>query len=442
MEKLWLIIKREYLSRVTKKTFILATILTPLAIGLIGVVAGYFASNDTSEKRIAIVDQSGYITPESIGKSSSYTYEFPSKPIESLRESYTEEGYDVLIDLPRLSSLDETKLDAVFYSKDKMSLIALEGIEEDLDDAYERYKYNNSGIEKSKLDALKMKVSLENGKTDEDGVGDSSSKMAIVISTALSYIMGFLMYMVIFIYGSMVMRSVMEEKISRIVEVMISTVKPFQLMLGKITGVGLVGLTQLAIWIVLIPIIMMVVSSVFGLTDVGATGEAAQVIEQLEQAEGGKEMIAEVLMEIRNMNWTLIIPVFIIFFLGGYFIYSSLFAAIGSAMGDDLGEGQQMMLPITIPVILAFVMIPSVFNNPNGTTAVFGSMFPLFSPILMPARLPFDPPLWQVLLSIVILIASIVFFAWLAGRIYRVGILMYGKKVSFKEIGKWIFYKG
>lgn len=249
-----------------------------------------------------------------------------------------------------------------------------------------------------------------------------------------------MMYIVIFVYGSMVMRSVMEEKINRIVEVVISSVKPFTLMLGKIIGVGLVGLTQLTIWMILIPILLVIVSATVGVDTTSTSGDAEEIIKQMEAS--GQFNIPLLITEIKSLNWLLIVPSFVIFFLGGYFIYSSLFAAVGSAIGDDLGEGQQLMMPIIIPVILAFIMVPAVFNDPDGPIAVFGSMFPLFSPIVMSARLPFDPPVWQVLLSIVILIASVIFMTWMAGRIYRVGILMYGKKVNFKELGKWLFYKG
>lgn len=446
MNKLWLIIKREYLSRVTKKTFIIATILTPLGIGLFMFIAGYIAANSLdSEKKVAIKDASGIVSEDRL-KSSQFDFVFPTESIEELKDTYIDKGYDVLISLPALESQDQTALEAQFYSKDKLSLVTIESLESKLDNIYEEYKKANSGIARERLNALNMKVTLENaliagGEGGEDVKGDRSSRMSIAISTGLSYIMGFLMYMVIFIYGGMVMRSVMEEKINRIVEVMISTVKPIQLMLGKIIGVGLVGLTQLLVWLVLIPVILFGISAIFGVdTMSGNPEQAMEMVKDLDTE--GELNIPQLINEFKSINWMLILPTFIIYFLGGYFIYSSLFAAVGSAMGDDMGEGQQMMLPIVIPVLIAFIMIPSVFNNPDGPIAIFGSMFPLLSPILMPARLPFDPPMWQVLLSIVILLLSIVFFAWIAGRIYRIGILMYGKKMSFKEIGKWMFYKG
>jgi ABC-2 type transport system permease protein len=294
-----------------------------------------------------------------------------------------------------------------------------------------------------------MDIDLENGAAGKEEMAegkssseDTSTKLSILIGTLLGGLMGFIMYMVIFIYGSMVMRSVMEEKINRIVEVIISSVKPTQLMLGKVLGVGGVGLTQLAMWLILIPMVIMSTGLL-----VGGGIDPAQLQEMSNQANVNAEELnkfefGNVLRELGNMNWGLIIPVFILFFFGGYFIYSSLFAAVGSAMGDDMGEGQQLMLPIMLPVILGFIMLQGTLQNPNGGMAVFGSLFPLTSPIIMPSRLAFDPPLWQVGLSIILLVLSCWFFAWLAGRIYRVGILMYGKKITFKELGKWIMYKG
>ena len=251
--------------------------------------------------------------------------------------------------------------------------------------------------------------------------------------------MAFMMYMVIFVFGSMVMRSVMEEKINRIVEVIISSVKPFQLMLGKLLGVGLVGLTQLSIWIILIPIIMTGVGMVFGGAVDANTAQLDQAAEMAKDL-GSEFSVANLIAEFKKFNWLLIIPSFVIFFLGGFFIYSSLYAAVGSMISEDMGEANQFMMPIMLPVILGIIMIPYVMSNPDGPLSVFASMFPLTSPIVMPARLPYEPPIWQLLLSILILIIAIVFFIWLSGRIYRVGIFMYGKKLSFKEVAKWVTY--
>ena len=442
MNKLWLIVKREYLVRVRKTTFILATLLTPLGIGLIAFVSGYLASSSMSgPKSIALIDKSGILDVKDLS-SDQYLYTETTKSIEEFKEEYAKDGYDLLVEVPQIVDLKSNKHKVNFYSAEKLSLISLERIERKLSKALKKYKVSQSDIDQATLDELEIDVTMENAASNEaeGGTSDTSSKTSIIISSALSYIMGFMMYMVIFLYGSMVMRSVMEEKINRIVEVVISSVKPFTLMLGKIMGVGFVALTQLMIWIILIPVLLYIVNITMGFDAAASSGEAAEALKQLE--ESGEMNVSLLIEEITKLNWLLIIPAFIIFFLGGYFIYASLFAAVGSAIGDDLGEGQQLMMPIIIPVILALTMVAAVFNDPDGPIAVFGSMFPLFSPIVMPARLPFDPPIWQVIVSILILIGSVIFMTCMAGRIYRVGILMYGKKVSFKELGKWLFYKG
>ncbi len=446
MSKLGLIIKREYLTRVKKKSFILLTILTPLGIGLLMFVSGYLASGAMNKAKQAVIkDESGVLAQHPV-KSSKFDFTLSQEPLDSLKENYIRNGYDLFVHVPALDSLGQRDVDVKFYAKEKLSFTSIESIERKLGKSIKDYKIRNSTIDKEVLASLETDVTLENGlisEKDDKVKGDSSSKLSAGISGALAYGMGFLMYMVIFIFGGMVMRSVMEEKINRIVEVMISSVKPFQLMLGKVLGVGMVGLTQMLIWIILIPIIMFAVSAFIGIdTSSALTPESAEMAAEVQKQLEGGDKLSNVLKEIMAMNWWLIIPGFIIYFLGGYFIYSSLFAAVGSAIGDDLGEGQQMMMPIVLPVIMALMMMITVLDSPNGTMAVFGSMFPLFSPIIMPARLPFDPPMWQVIVSVVILIASVVFFIWLAARIYRVGIFMYGKKVSFKELGKWLFYKG
>lgn len=445
MNKLWLIVQREYLVRVRKTSFILATILTPLGIGLIAFVSGYLANSSMGDqKKIALIDNSELLDIDHLSDDQ-YSYSKTTLSLDEFKEKYIEEGYDLLIEVPGLSDLKAKRHKVNFYSSKKLSLRALDDIEDVLSRELKNYKIARSELDQQTLNELEIRVSMENANANskDGGNSDKSSKMSTIISSVLSIVMGFMMYLVIFIYGSMVMRSVMEEKINRIVEVVISSVKPFTLMLGKIMGVGMVGLTQLTIWMILIPTLLFVVSMTVGLDTSSASAQTAEATEVLKQMEdSGAFNMQEFIKEVKQMNWALIIPSFVIFFLGGYFIYSSLFAAVGSAIGDDLGEGQQLMLPIIIPVILAFVMVPSVANDHDGPIAVFGSMFPLFSPIVMPARLPFDPPIWQVIASIVILIVSVIFMIWMTGRIYRVGILMYGKKVSFKELGKWLFYKG
>lgn len=443
MNKTLLIIKREYVSRVLKKSFLLVTLLTPLGIGLVIFLAGLFAAKGSqSTKRIVVKDESAMLSAKAL-EGKEITYELSNELLDSLKKNYVDKGYDILVHVPPYVDDTVATHQISYFSKEKLSLLQIEKIEEKMENVFRDYKLEHSTLDKVALKKLDVNVKLENAMLSEnnkDAVGDKSSKFSSAIASGLSYGMGFLMYIVIFVFGSMVMRSVMEEKINRIVEVMISSVKPFQLMLGKIIGVGLVGLTQLAIWMIIIPIIITVAGVAMG--GPATTPEMAQTTEAIQKIQQENPEVMQVfLKELSSINWALILPVFVIFFLGGYFIYSSLFAAVGSAVGDDLGDSQQLMMPLTIPVILAMVMIPAVFTNPNGPLAVFGSMFPLFSPIIMPARLPFEPPIWQIALSIFFLVAGVIFFTWVAARIYRVGILMYGKKVTFKELGKWMFYK-
>lgn len=447
MDKIWLIIKREYTSRVLKKSFLLTTLLTPIGIGLIMVIAGYFGSmQSNSKKKVLVKDETGIIKASDFNETE-YVYQLETGNLDTLKKQYADRGFNMLIHIPPYLSDTLTSHQINYISKDKLSIIQLENLEEKFENIFKEYKLNNSPIDKSILEKLEIKIKLENAllnEKDSDIVGDKSSKFSSVIATVLSYLMGFMMYIVILVFGGMVMRSVMEEKINRVVEVMISSVKPFQLMLGKIIGVGLVGLTQLGIWMILIPVIGLIISSVLGVdtsSSVMGNPNIGQAAEAMKGIQEQPDMIAKIMTEIRAFNWGFIIPVFIIYFLGGFFIYSSLFAAVGSAVSDDLNESQQLMVPLMIPVIIAFIMLPSVFNDPDGKVALFGSLFPLFSPIIMPARLTFDPPMWQVALSILFLIIGVVCFAWMAGRIYRVGIFMYGKKTTFKELGKWIFYK-
>ncbi len=433
---LWLVIKREFLTKVKRKSFIFVTLLTPLAMIILMVAPGYFASKSISVKNILVQDES-QVFKNSKPVSKTMNFSFTDDDFEKLKESY-EEDYDILIHIDEFTDLSSSPK-VRFVSKETMSLMTSESLESKIAKAFRSHKLDVSSIDKTEYENLETEVTMLDA--SEKAEGDSNSKVAMGVSTAFGGFMAFLMYMVILLYGSMVMRSVMEEKMNRIVEVIVSSVKPFQLMLGKIIGASAVGTVQLVIWMLLVGIGYFVVNATMGSGAMGQVSEMTGGINAQDLEATGLSMDS-ILKEIGALNWPLIIPVIIIFFIAGFFVYSSLFAAAGSAMSDDLGESQSLTIPIMIPVILAIMMMGPVLNDPHGSIAIFGSLFPLTSPVLMPARLPFDPPMWQVLLSVVLVIAAAVFFIWLAGRIYRVGILMYGKKVNFKEIGKWLFYKG
>ena len=248
--------------------------------------------------------------------------------------------------------------------------------------------------------------------------------------------MGYVIFFIIFLYGASVMLSVADEKVSRIVEVIISSARPVELMLGKVIGVGLVGLTQIVIWLVLIPLIYFLGMSIAGI-DTQQLQEVSQTMGQ--QAPMDTDELAQIIREVGAMNWWRISVLFVFYFVGGYFIYASMFAAIGAASGDDINDAQSLTILVTIPILLAMYVMFQAIRLPDSSLAMFASLFPFFSPIVMPAMLAFDPPWWQIALSLVLLFAFSYFMIWIAARIYRTGILMYGKKASIKELGKWIW---
>ena len=440
MDKLWLIIKREYLTRVKKRSFILATILTPLAIVLFMVVVSFILSYESGEvKHIAVVDQANILN-KTIGKDEKNLYfHIVDESLDSLKANFAEEKYAGILVIPPISNLNASEHKIYYYREDPLGLDVQMGVVSRIKNKLRDYKIKELGFDEENLKSLNFDIEF-----NPQPITDTQEKVSSITTIVAAIIggtMGTIMYMTVFIYGMMVMRSVMEEKVNRIVEVMISSVRPFQLMLGKIIGVGAVGLTQVAIWGLLIPIIYLIVGLILGINMDSSQMDAIDMASANVDTEELEGMVVLAMQELSSQNWAVIIPLFLLYFLGGYFLYSSLFAAVGSAMGDDLGEGQALTIPITIPVLISFYIMMVAVRSPHSTLAVWASIFPLFSPIVMPARLAFSPPFWQVLLSIVLLIGTSIFMVWVSARIYRIGILMYGKKVSFKEIGKWLFYK-
>jgi len=432
MEKLWLIIQREYKTRVFNKKFFLITILTPLLIAALSTVLAFIISYQSDDKmKIAIVDESNmYFT-------------FYSKSAKDARQTYLKDGFDALVIVPPFSDPNSTSHSIQYVSKKQININIENTIERTFSKRIEDYKIKSLGLDENLIKNLEVDISInpEISVTDGKNIASTNySNLRTAVASGIGGIMGFLMYLILFINGSNVMRSVMEEKTNRIVEVMISSVKPMQLMLGKIIAVTAVGITQIIIWIA----IFLLATTVFQLfvdipqpTDLEEMKKAGSSIDP----DDIRVMMSQLMHELTQIEWWYLLPMFILYFLGGLIIYSSLFAAVGSAVGDDIQEGQSLVLPITIPIILAFYIMTVAVRDPDSPLALWSSIFPLFSPIVMPARLAFSPPIWQVLLSVFLLILGVWFFVWLSGRIYRVGILMYGKKASFKELGKWIFYK-
>ncbi len=440
MNKLWLIIKREYLTRVRKKSFLLITIGTPLAIALFMVLVAFILNSNKDNLKVGVIDESQTI----MALKDTETIDFEmikNSSLDKLRDNFEESEYDGLVVISDFkSNLTKTDYKFNYYSDKPIGSITKNSIGREIGKKIRNYKVEQSNLDEKTINDLKASVDLkeiaaDKEKEKEDG---SSTENRSEIATGIGMFLGLFMYFVIFFYGSMIMRSVMEEKTNRIVEVMISSVKPFQLMLGKIIGVSGVGLTQIIIWAIMFTGLSFVIGMIIPVDPSAMEGMNTNSGIDPEDMES---MVSSLMDSIFAVNWTGIISVSILFFIGGYFLYSSLFAAVGSAMGDDMGEGQALTIPISIPVVLALYIMIAVVQNPNSSMATWSSFVPFFSPIIVPARMAFDPPLWEIILSLVILAVSAIFFVWLSGRIYRVGILMYGKKITFKELGKWLFYR-
>jgi ABC-2 type transport system permease protein len=437
MEKLWLIIQREYISRVTKKAFIIGTLLTPLLIGGFGFLQVKLAMyKDDNFQKIVISDQSKTLTkaPEN---QKNLQFTLSNEPLETLKEQVIDKKYNGVLVIPAITDVKTERFTIKYYSDEKLGNDISGDIENKIEDAIKSYKIVTLNLDMDKVKALNTRVDID---PDPIKGEKDASTMSGIAAMAIGGFMGLMMYLSVFIYGMMIFRSVMEEKTSRIVEVMISSVRPFQLMMGKIIGVSAVGITQFIIWTILMVLIMSGISAAMGVDAAATNPNAALANQALQNAQSTGKM-GEFMAAFSQLNWWMIIPLFFVYFILGYLMYASMFAAVGSAVGDDQGEAQSLTMPITLPVIAAIYIMFTAIRAPDSSLAVWSSIFPLFSPIVMPARLAFNPPAWQIALSIFLLILTVIGLVWLAGRIYRVGILMYGKKITFKELGKWMFYK-
>lgn len=442
MSKIGIIIQREYFTRVRNKTFILSTFLLPIMMILFVLGSVFFAVRSREKQKVAVVNDPGYFSQNLKSDSSHVSFDF-TPGVDSL--NYMQKGYDGVLYLPT----DPGKTNYELRSKKQFGLEAKGYIEKQLNKAIESHLLQERGIEKQTLDSISKAsdkaVKLNNKVTD----GEGKSKQA---NAGLAYGIGFgsgiLIYITMFIFGAMVMRGVAEEKMNRIAEVIVSSCKPFELMLGKIIGIAGVGLTQFALWIVLIFILMTALQFFI-------PHETLQQFQDMQanqqQLPGGPNntMALKILQAkttiVEGVNWGLIIFCFMFYFLGGYLFYASLFAAIGSVINEDPQEAQALMLPITMPIIFGFIILTSSLQNPNSPMAVWASIIPFTSPIVMMGRIPFGVPdtvpYWQLALSMLSLIGGFLFTTWFAGKVYRTGILMYGKKSSWKEMLKWAFRK-
>ncbi len=445
MKNILLIIQREYLTRVKKKSFIVMTILAPLLMMAMYGVIIWAAISGTEQKAIAVVDDSGLFRNK-IGNTDEYLFDYLDQNLDEAKSKFKESGKDALVYIPE--DVMENPKSVLIFAERGVPLELKSKVESSIAREIENIKLTEAGITRSVLEDAKVNINSETISLSEGQEKKSSSAAATIIG----FVCAFLIYISVFIYGAQVMRGVMEEKTSRIVEVIISSVKPFQLMIGKIVGVALVGLTQFSLWIVLTLGLFSVAGQfVEGQLSKASTMNMAQtqnlppeIAAQMAQNQGGG-LPSDILPDIVNAAGTLpittIIISFLLYFLGGYLLYSALFGAVGSAV-DAETDTQQFILPITIPIIAAFIIAQFVMRDPSGPLAFWASMIPFTSPIIMMVRIPFGVPVWQIALSISLLIGGFVFTTWLAARIYRVGILMYGKKVTWKELSKWVFYKG
>ena len=433
MHKIWLIVQREYLTRVRKKSFIVMTLVGPLLMAALLVVPIWLATVTDDSETIEVLDESGLFAGK-FQNEGDLTFKAVSGSVEDAKKRVTETENTALLYIPKI---DLDKPEGIkLFSQENTSLSTQMGLEKMLKREIEAQKFARSGVDKTVLDQIKTDVNIS---TVNLADGDEKSSNAAVTSAA-GYVGAILIYMFIFIYGVQIMRGVIEEKTNRIVEVIISSVKPFQLMMGKILGIAAVGLTQFLLWIMLSTAIISIVSSKFKV-DRFSDAQIEQTLKTSPDAAKAKEM-HEVLGAIDNLNLPLLLACFLFYFLGGYLLYGALFGAVGSAV-DNETDTQQFLLPITIPLIMSFIVAQTVImKDPDGPVAFWMSVIPFTSPISMMLRLPFGVPTWQLALSMVMLVLGFIFTVWLAGRIYRVGILMYGKKVNYRELSKWLFYRG
>jgi len=380
------------------------------------IVPIYLAEESQEERIIAINQQNEYLLEDT--EYLHFTV-IPEYEANKLTSDFNQSPYYALL------YIEEDNF--TLYSNQQISLSVSETIEREIEQIIEVKNLKKAGIDPQIIEDASGNINLTTKIISEDGNTTNSHSEA---SMGIGFISGILIYMFIFMYGTMVMRGVIEEKTSRIVEVIISSVRPFQLMMGKILGVALVGLTQFVLWILLTVVISTVVELAF--LDVGSMANEISANEQ-------SVILAQITNITGGINLLQIFISFLFYFIAGYLMYSSLFAAVGSAV-DAEADTQQFILPITIPLILSFVLIQPIMDNPDGTLAFWMSIIPFTSPVIMMVRLPFGVATWELLLSMVVLVCTFIATTWLAGRIYRTGILMYGKKASYKELWKWLRY--
>ncbi len=441
MSKLKLIIRREFIAKVRNKSFIMMTFLSPLLMVGVGFLVFFLMKkNDEKVKKIVYVDNSTLFSKDDFKDTKTVYYEdFTNLGIEETKKKVENGDYYGALIIPKNDSLEVLANSIEFYSKESPSMSIINSLESKIERKLGNEKLNYFGIDLEKINASKIQSEIKM----YDFSGEESSKMKNWIKIMVGAIAGYLLMMFVMIYGTSVMRSVIEEKTSRIIEIIVSSVKPFQLMLGKIIGNGSAGLLQFFIWGILLFVISTALTAFFGI-DMAEMQTANLSAEQLEAAKQAADpnKMQLIVQEVLGLPILKMFVLFIFYFLGGFMLYSSLFAAIGAAV-DNETDTQQFMLPIMLPLILAvYVGFATVTNDPHGPIAVAFSYIPLTSPIVMLMRVPFGVTWVELTISMLLLVVTFLFMVWLAAKIYRVGILMYGKKPTYKDLYKWLKYKG
>ena len=441
MSKLRLIIQREFIAKVRNKSFIIMTFLSPLImVGMGALVFFLMQKNDEKIKKIVYVDNSDLFSKTDFKDTKTIHYlDYTELGVEETKKKVEEGDFYGALLIPKQDSLEILAKSIEFYSKESPGMSVMNSLENKIEQKIRNIKLTDFGIDLDKIKASKINTDIKMFNFS----GEQSSKLINGLKIGVGAIAGYLLMMFVMIYGTSVMRSVIEEKTSRIIEIIVSSVKPFQLMLGKILGNASAGLLQFFIWGVLLFVILTVVSSIFGVdvVEMQSARVPAEQMEAVKQAtEGDKGQM--VVQEILKLPILKLFVLFIFYFLGGFMLYSSLFAAVGAAV-DNETDTQQFMLPIMLPLILGvYVGFATVMNDPHGSIAVLFSHIPFTAPIVMLMRVPFGVSWYELLISMALLLVTFVFMVWLAAKIYRVGILMYGKKPTYKDLYKWLKYKG
>ena len=437
MNKIFIVAGREFFTRIQSRTFIVMSILGPLLFGLFVLVPVLMAKWNNDSTTVWVHDPSGQLSDAFQDQNGLKFQVLPQGTLSNgvlvpadsanIRELLEDQDAGLL----HLQSPDSNlNVEARYYSAQAAGLKITERIQSALNDRLYRLRMERQGLDPKVIESLRAEVQLQTSVWTDQGSEDSHTETAMLLGFGAAL----LMYMFIFMYGSMVMRGVIEEKASRVMELLVSTTKPFELMMGKILGIASVGLFQFVLWLLL----GTAISTAIGAMGLGSGPGTASVPGAANSLPADAQ--ADWMQILGQMPWETIIPFFLFYFLGGYFLYAALFAAVGSAV-DSEGDSQQLMLPISLPIILSFVASQFVMQNPHGSLAFWMSMIPLTSPVVMVVRLPFGVPGWELALSMFLLVATFIVAVWLAGRIFRIGVLMYGQKVSFNLLRKWLFYR-